>query len=57
MAALYVDSSTVHVFSLSWQHVPLQYHDQGIQDCVGFYTIQMLLTLWLRAISNHFKSY
>ncbi len=51
--ALYIDSSTVCGFFLSWQGVPPQYCDCSILDCVEFYTMHTFLNL---SVESLFKS-
>jgi hypothetical protein len=43
--ALYIDSSTVRGFYLSWQGVPSQYPERSIWDRVGFYMMHTFLNL------------
>ncbi len=55
MVALYIDSSTLCGFYLSWQSAPPQHCDHSIWDRVGFYTMHTFSARQLIAISNHFK--
>ncbi len=54
MTALYVESSTVCGFFLSWQGASPQYHEHSVWGCVGFYTIHSFLDL---LVESQFKSF
>ncbi len=52
--ALYVNSSTVCGFFLSWGGAPPQYPEHSVWGCVGFYTIHTFLN---PSVESQFKSF